>query len=256
MLIKEIVEKKEITELKSIWAVAALGYFAKTPTTELLHELVELYKSSAVQSSKSLKQTTLMTLADLFHAACGDYISTKRFPQQLGDLCDSKDPVVVNEFLPLLRKELEKSSSPAERIVALSAIGSFGSEEILPILLPYIRGSGDFNDTAERTRAILSLHRVVYASPEKVHPILNALASNTEERPEVRMAAISILLTTNAPVAVWQKLATSTWYESSQQVASFISSLVKSLTDIEPVTPYHQEMCVTFIFIPSCVPLD
>lgn len=40
MLIKELIENKQISETKATWAIAALGYFAKTPTTELLHELI------------------------------------------------------------------------------------------------------------------------------------------------------------------------------------------------------------------------
>lgn len=40
MLIKELVESKQITDAKATWALAAIGYWAKTPTRELLHELI------------------------------------------------------------------------------------------------------------------------------------------------------------------------------------------------------------------------
>ena len=40
MLIKELVESEQITGSKATWALAAVGYYAKTPTRELLHELV------------------------------------------------------------------------------------------------------------------------------------------------------------------------------------------------------------------------
>ena len=40
MLIKELVESEQITGVKATWALAALGYYVKTPTRELLHELV------------------------------------------------------------------------------------------------------------------------------------------------------------------------------------------------------------------------
>ena len=40
MLIKELVESEQITGAKATWALAAVGYYAKTPTRELLHELV------------------------------------------------------------------------------------------------------------------------------------------------------------------------------------------------------------------------
>ena len=130
-----------------------------------------LLKSSAVQSSKTALQTTLMTVADLLNTVCSSRFSAaKRFPVTvLGDFCDSKDAVIINEFLPLLTRELESSTDSFDRIVTLAAFGSLGIEEIFPVLLPVIRGTpGQFDDTAERVRAILSLHRVVFAAPEKV----------------------------------------------------------------------------------------
>lgn len=130
-----------------------------------------LVKSEAVQSSKTLKQTGLMTLADLMYAACeSPYLRQKRFAADLlGDFCNRKDPVLVQELLPILVRELKLSEkSAADTIIALTAVGYLGVEEIIPVLLPFIEGNRDGDDTAERTRAIWSLHRVVYTNPEKV----------------------------------------------------------------------------------------
>jgi hypothetical protein len=113
----------------------------------------------------------MMTVADLLNAVCGSHFTaSKRFPiSVMGDFCDSKDTVITNEFLPWLTRELQSSESTVDRIVTLSAFGSLGVEEIVPILMPIIRGTvGKSDDTAERVRAILSLHRVVFAVPEKV----------------------------------------------------------------------------------------
>ena len=128
-------------------------------------------KSSAVQSSKSTHQIALTTISDLLNKACGSrFAASKRFPVSVfGDFCDSHDSVIVNEFLPFLTKELETSSNVFDRMVTLSAFGSLGIEEIVPVLLPIIRGTpGRFDDTAERVRAILSLQRVVFTAPDKV----------------------------------------------------------------------------------------
>lgn len=112
-----------------------------------------------------------MTVADLMNIACSSRFSAaKRFPvNTLGDFCNSQESVIVHEFLPLLTGELESSHSVFDKIVALAAFGSLGVEEVVPILLPVIRGTpGKFDDTAERLRAILSLQRVVFTAPEKV----------------------------------------------------------------------------------------
>lgn len=112
-----------------------------------------------------------MTVSDLLNTACGNPVSAaKRFPVSLlGDFCDSKDSVIIKDFLPLVSYELEYSQEVYDRIIALAALGSLGVEEVVPVLLPIIRGTpGNFDDTAERVRAILSLQRVVFTAPDKV----------------------------------------------------------------------------------------
>lgn len=110
-----------------------------------------------------------MTVADLLFKVCNSrFPAAKRFPiSVLGDFCDRN--IIVNEFLPILVKQLESSQNVFDRIVVLAALGSLGVEEIVPILLPVIRGTpGKFDDTAERLRAVLSLHRAVFTAPQKV----------------------------------------------------------------------------------------
>ena len=113
----------------------------------------------------------MMTVSDLLSTACGNNLSAaKRFSVSvLGDFCDRKDTIITKDFLPFLANELESSSSVFDRIVALSAVGSLSVEEVVPILLPVLRGNGHHDDTAERVRAILSLSRVVFTAPEKVN---------------------------------------------------------------------------------------
>jgi len=205
-----------------------------------------MIKSRPVQGSKMLKQTALLAMADLLSTACeSPFYKEKRFPvEYLGDFCNSKDAVIINDFLPMLSEELKttESTSTADHLAALTAIGSLGIEEILPILEPHIKGTGKGDDTAERTRAILSLHRVMFSHPEKVLPWLMPLADNVAERPEVRMAAISMILTANSPFVYWQRLATRTWFEPSVQVQSFTYNMIESFTKITPISPFHLEM--------------
>lgn len=131
-----------------------------------------MLQSSHVQSSKTTLQIGLMTVADLMNTACSSRLSaSKRFPVSLmGDFCDSQENVLIHEFLPILIRELESSQNNVfDRMVVLAAFGSLGVEEIIPVLLPVIRGTpGKFDDTAQRLRAILSLQRVVFNAPEKV----------------------------------------------------------------------------------------
>ncbi len=67
---------------------------------------------------------------------------------------------------------------------------------------------------------------------QQVHPILIRLATNIAERPEIRMSSLGLSVLSNGPLSTWQKLAASTWFEPSQQVASWTHSLIRSLIKI------------------------
>lgn len=43
MLIKELIESKQLTGQAANFALSSLGFYAKTPTRELLHELLVRY---------------------------------------------------------------------------------------------------------------------------------------------------------------------------------------------------------------------
>ena len=62
----------------------------------------------------------------------------------------------------------ETENKGAEHMMALTALGNLGVEEIVPWLLPSIRGNDIGDDVAQRTRAIFSLQRVMYSNPERV----------------------------------------------------------------------------------------
>jgi hypothetical protein len=56
------------------------------------------------------------------------------------------------------------------------------------------------------------------------------------------MASLGLLLMSNAPQTWWQKFASMTWYEPSQQMATFTNSLIESLTRIPASTPLLQQL--------------
>ena len=131
-------------------------------------------KSEAVESHKELKQAAFINLADLFSAACspGAFWAHNRFPTNLvSEFCigGNENSVLVAELMPLLTSMLnETENKGAEHMMALTALGNLGVEEIVPWLLPSIRGNDIGDDVAQRTRAIFSLQRVMYSNPERV----------------------------------------------------------------------------------------
>lgn len=80
--------------------------------------------------------------------------------------CNADAQIITEEFLPLLVRELETAQSPIDRLATILALGALGVDDVLLLLVPYLRGE----DVAIRIAAISSLKRLMDSSPEKVHP--------------------------------------------------------------------------------------
>lgn len=181
-----------------------------------------------------------MVAADLLYTSC--VLSTVT--------CNPDAQVITETFLPLLVSELENAGSAADRLATILALGSLGVDDVLLLLVPYIRGE----DVATRIAAIHSLQRLMDSSSEKVRatvsqssrktlnmlirfgqviPLLASIADNVAERPEVRMTAISSLLFhKKTPLSLWKKIASRTWFEPNHQVRALTCDLIQSFSGI------------------------
>lgn len=79
--------------------------------------------------------------------------------------CNADAQIITEEFLPLLVHELETAQTAIDRLAAILALGALGVDDVLLLLVPYIRGE----DVAVRIAAIMSLNRLMNFSPDKVN---------------------------------------------------------------------------------------
>ncbi|KAK2723836.1 uncharacterized protein LOC136033813 [Artemia franciscana] len=221
----------------------SLFYYIKIPSTEVLGDLMDLVKfSGKYEKDPQLHTTALMGMAELLFHACAEHrLSDIRFPTRTyGRFC-SPDDAVYKEFVDYITGLLNGASTKFETMAYLTVAGTLGTSEMFPLLLPYVRGVADSSPSV-RSRAVLALHRYAYLDRERVVAIVNALYDNRSENPEVRMAALAILLNSNAPFATWQKVAWNSWFEKNNQVAAFASSLVGTIAEIPEYQVQYSEL--------------
>jgi hypothetical protein len=271
----DLIQKKELTREHAAQIIMTFPMNVRTPTPEILKEILELTDSSAVESDKDqVKTAAILALSNLVSQACVNArIRNSRYPVALyGEFCDEKlaQRTYAPYFIKHLQKHMEKQSKePQEKhwaITHLTALGNLGVPEAIPVVQQIL---DDETDPYIKVKAIFALkHLVVSRSsnniPEtefrgvdrasqdlltdklienQVLPILVAVSADKGEHPEVRMAAISLLLyTTNADITVWQQMAYSTWFAGSQEVHAFIYSSLKSLAKLEKPTSHLHRM--------------
>lgn len=116
-----------------------------------------------------------MASADLLYTSC--VLSTVN--------CNADAQIITEEFLPLLVHELETAQTAIDRLAAILSLGALGVDDVLLLLVPYIRGE----DVAARIAAIMSLKRLMDFSPDKV----NILSANTHHDKILKYVNLSVL---------------------------------------------------------------
>ena len=256
-LLKEKVEEGTISgEMGSMMISNALRS-VKTPTVEILEELVSLLKSQKVEESRPMMSAISLGLSELVHRACVDQFNAKKeFPVQIyGEFCNHESKVVREELEPHLIKKLREAQhgNTHSAIVLVNSLGNLGTEKATETLLLVVEGRITSSPHV-RSLAVYNLIRVAEKKPAHIKVVLETLIENPAENTEVRIAAISVLPYTYPSVAELQKLAIRSWFEPSEQVSSFIYSTLKALKNLPLADEKHELARKATLALPLCKP--
>jgi len=211
---------------------------AKTPTKQLLKELIDLLKHIAQQDNRNMVSTVALAVTHLIHKACiHETSSVTDYPaKSFGRFCDEKTPEITRDLIPFLAEKLfaTRKSDTNQLLTYINALGNLGHEGAALHLLKVI-DDGSF-DTHPRSVAVYQLRKTASTKPALYRPIILQLIANEAESDEVRMAAITILPRTRPASFHLNKLAIRTWWEPSKQVSAYITSTLHALANPELAT--------------------
>lgn len=261
-LLIDLIQKRVIVGERAARVIMTFPMYIRTPTVELLKEILIFVKTAPVETEYvQIKTTAALALSTLLHQACvNTHVRNTRYPIAIyGHFCDAQ--VVETEFLPYFVEQLEKvivSENKEDshwKNLWMTVLGNIGHPRVIPVVQ---RLMDTLVNPFHKVRVIYMLKHLIVARtsvvvPElKVHktdvltrevvekkvlPILMSAAFDKGEHPEVRMAAISLLFHCNVvDVTLWQQLAYSTWFEVSQEVHSFIYNTLKNLAELKTWT--------------------
>uniref|UniRef100_A0A0P6FDP9 Copper-zinc cu-zn superoxide dismutase n=1 Tax=Daphnia magna TaxID=35525 RepID=A0A0P6FDP9_9CRUS len=140
MIVRDWILKGRLQGEQAVIAISTLPATIKTPTKQLLINLIELMKSEVVTSNRDLKFATALSVSRLVYQACvNSTTSTNLFPKMvMGEFCSVRDPLVTRQLVPWLNEQLKKATDDVERIAMMAALGNIGHEVIIPSILPHI----------------------------------------------------------------------------------------------------------------------
>jgi len=212
----------------------------KTPTTELIKEIINLInklKTGRTDAEEQLLTSTILQLSNLLHHS---YVNpstmVNKFPVRIYGIFGTEDSAVLKgEYIPLLKEMLQLSGQNQNKhryLAIVSALGKLGHIDAAEIVVKVARDASQ-KEPMIRVLAIHSLKHAAKKYPNIIRPLLLAIINNPVEHPDVRVASIDILPWVRPSFTDLQKIAVRSWYDTSNQVSSFARSTFESLINTQ-----------------------
>jgi len=203
-----------------------------------------LVEDPKVKKQSSLNSTAILSFATLLRKVVVDTEEAHdNYPVHIGRrMVPKRFPPMTKLYIPYFNESLKKAvhEGESEKIqVYIRALGNTGHPSILQILEPYLEGQKNVSEF-QRILMVLALDKLVYIQPHKARPVLYNLYQNTAESHKVRSAAVALLMKTNPPLIMLQRMAEFTNTDPHQQVISAVQSAIKSAAALED--PYNVEL--------------
>merc|ERR550519_1224162 len=247
MLIKEKIVSGDVIEYPETWAwiISNTLRTIRTPTKELIEELVELLKTEHIERNRIIRAAYVMGLTELIHKACVNPLTIRNeYPYRIyGQMCYKDMPVIKDTLIPYLSQKLSESSRTDNNTVITftSALGNIGTEESTEELLKVIEGKIP-TPTYPRALAVYMLIKPALIKPSIYKPIFLSIIENPAEHSDVKQNAIFGLVSSYPSSTDLQRLALRTWFEPSRQTVSLIYSTLKSLTELSGSNPEYERL--------------
>ena len=174
MMIKQSIQSGMLFGEIAAKPLAAMFRSVKTPTKELLSELVEFTKTlkRLESESKDLHNIALGELSHLLHRACiHPTRSNEEFPVKVyGQFCAQNSELIVRNWFPYLERELRaalQAEKPNEKaaLILLNSLGKLGHRRGLKTLTKIISDSSRTSPML-RSFAVYSLKQTSILNPD------------------------------------------------------------------------------------------
>ncbi|XP_076672909.1 vitellogenin [Andrena cerasifolii] len=236
LTIKDWIEKNDVVGLEAADIVSRIPKNARTPTAEYIRALFDLATDRKVMNEPFLNSTAILSFTELTRLAqINRNTRHNRYPvHTFGRMVSKDDTAITEEYIPYLARELRNAikdgNSPRIQTYIL-ALGNTGHPKILAVFEPYLEGKEQVS-VFQRTMMVASLGKLVDTNPQLVRSVLYKIYMNTMEAHEVRCTAVFLLMRTNPPLSMLQRIADFTNYDTNKQVNSAVKSSIRSMAEL------------------------
>lgn len=213
------------------------------PSDQIVKIVERLCKQEGVHGQQKVKQACWLTFGALVNELCQH--KTQKGAQQ-GPF-GAQTGFDKLEICPLDKKQQYKeaildlyksAASTYDKVLALSALGNAGLDIAVGDIEQIVKDQ--YEARLVRSMAIDSLRRLRTQMPRKIQQILLPIFQNVHEQPEVRSAAVAVLMGTKPEASVIDQIAYTISKEPNRQVQAFVYRQMKAMAYSK--SPMDQEM--------------
>lgn len=184
-----------------------------------------------------LKSAAIIALSELIHnAQVNKRTIHNNYPvHTFGRLTSKRDRSVQDEWIPHLSRELKKAVENRDSIMIqtlIVALGKIGDPKILSVFEPYLEGKQPMT-TFQRTMIVAALGKLADTHPRLARSVLYKIYLNTMEHHDLRCTAVFLLMKTDPPLSMLQRMAELTNTDTSRQVNSAVKSTLENLARLD-----------------------
>jgi hypothetical protein len=217
--IKFIVEKSikgEIPVSKTVQILRQLNGLYIISRNQV-DDILTLCKSKVAEQSSMLRQSCWLTFGSMVSELCRE--SSLTMAKESQEQC----PITVQEkYHNLMITEYREAETTYEKVLALKTIGNAALHQSVKELERIIVDQTE--NPIVRQQAIDALRRYRNVMPRKVQRVLLPVFKNVQERPEIRMTAFSMIMSTIPEKSILDQVTFALFKERSQHVRSFVYS--------------------------------
>ncbi|XP_036146960.1 vitellogenin-1 [Monomorium pharaonis] len=213
--------------------ISKIAKSALTPTEEYVKAFFELI------TDEQLTKHRFVPIAPLAFAELVYYTHTSKstyYPvYSFGRMIFRHDNALIETYIPYMATQLTEAfvNGDKRRIQTyIMALGNFGHPKVLSVFEPYLEGTLSASKF-QRLMMVVSLNKLIENFPRVARSVAYKVYVNVMEAYELRCAAIYVIMKTNPPLTMLQRMAAFTNQDQDRHVNSVVKTSIDVLANLK-----------------------
>uniref|UniRef100_A0A1I7XU41 Vitellogenin domain-containing protein n=1 Tax=Heterorhabditis bacteriophora TaxID=37862 RepID=A0A1I7XU41_HETBA len=221
----EKISKKQVSPLKAAHLMKTLVE-VPTPSNEIIEEISRLCESDVAARNPIIKQSCWLTYGAVLNGLCGESTEKMASYYESKKVCPRQ---VKEKFVRKLMEQYERSETRYEKILVIKTLANAAIDTSIFELEKIIVNKK--TEKTVRVQAFDALRKLRSTMPRKIQNILMPVYKDSNELPEIRMAALYQIMQTLPEKVVIDQIIYTMLKEKSQQVLTFTYTTLKNTAE-------------------------